>query len=70
VELLFDYILKLDFRYTGLGWLYFPIFYLGSYGMIGYAFLTGRQWGFITLSTYFISLFAAWYGRSDISFRL
>ena len=64
VELLLDYILKLDFRYTGLIWLYIPIFYLGLWGMIGYAFLIGRQWGFITLVTYFISLFATWYGHA------
>ena len=29
LELLFDYILKLDFRNTGLIWLYIAIFYLG-----------------------------------------
>ena len=39
VELLLDYVLKLDFRNTGLIWLYIPIFYLGLWGMIGYAFL-------------------------------
>ena len=64
VELLFDYILKLDFRNTGLIWLYIPIFYLGLWGMIGYAFLIGRIYGFITLVTYFISLFATWYGHT------
>jgi len=64
VELLFDYILKLDFRNTGLVWLYIPIFYLGLWGMIGYAFLIGRKYGFITLVTYFISLFATWYGHT------
>lgn len=64
VELLFDYILKLDFRNTGLIWLYISIFYLGLWGIIGYAFLIGRHWGFITLATYFISLFATWYGHT------
>ena len=64
VELLLDYILKLDFRNTGLVWLYIPIFYLGLWGMIGYAFLIGRIYGFITLATYFISLFATWYGHT------
>jgi len=64
VELLFDYILKLDFRNTGLIWLYIPIFYLGLWGMIGYAFLIGRMYGFITLVTYFISLLATWYGHT------
>ena len=64
VELLLDYILKLDFRNTGLVWLYIPIFYLGLWGMIGYAFLIGRIYGFITLATYFISLFATCYGHT------
>jgi hypothetical protein len=64
VELLFDYILKLDFRTTGLIWLYLPIFYLGLWGMIGYAFLIGRIFGFITLGTYFVSLLATWYGHT------
>lgn len=63
VELLLDYILKLAFRNTGLVWLYIPIFYLGLWGMIGYAFLIGRIYGFITLATYFISLLATWYGH-------
>jgi hypothetical protein len=64
VELLLDYVLKLDFRNTGLIWFYIPIFYLGLWGMIGYAFLIGRIYGFITLGTYFISLFATWYGHT------
>jgi hypothetical protein len=64
MELLLDYVLKLDFRNTGLIWLYIPIFYLGLWGMIGYEFLIGRIYGFITLATYFISLFATWYGHT------
>ena len=64
MELLLDYVLKLDFRNTGLIWLYIPIFYLGLWGMIGYAFLIGRIYGFITLATYFISLVATWYGHT------
>lgn len=64
VELLLDYILKLDFRNTGLVWLYITIFYLGLWGMIGYAFLIDRIYGFITLVTYFISLLATWYGHT------
>lgn len=64
VELLLDYILKLDFRNTGLVWFYIAIFYLGTWGMIGYAFLIGKIHGFITLITYFISLFTTWYGHT------
>jgi len=64
VELLLDYILKLDFRQTALAWFYIVILYLGLWGMIGYTFLIGRIYGFITLVTYFISLFATWYGHT------
>jgi hypothetical protein len=63
-ELLFDYILNLDFRNTWLLWPYVVIFYAGSWGMIGYSFLMGKIYGFITLGTYFMNLFAAWYAHS------
>ena len=63
-ELLFDYILKLEFRNTWLLWPYVVIFYAGLWGMIGYSFLMGKIYGFITLGTYFINLFATWYAHS------
>lgn len=65
VELELDYILKLDFRNTGLVWLYIFIFYLALWGMIGYAFLIGRTYDFISLATYFICLVATWYGHTQ-----
>ena len=64
VELLFDYILNLDFRNTALLWPYIFIYYISVMGMIGYSFLIGKLYGFVTLCTYFISLFATWYGHS------
>jgi len=64
VELLFDYILNLDFRNTALLWPYIFIYYLSIMGMIGYSFLIGRSYGFVTLSIYFLSLIATWYGHS------
>lgn len=63
-ELLFDYILNLEFRNTWLLWPYVVIFYAGLWGMIGYSFLMGKIFGFITLGTYFINLFATWYAHS------
>lgn len=64
LELLFDYILKLEFRNTKLLGPYLLFFYLGSMAMIGYTFLIKEAFGFITLITYFIGLLAAWYSYS------
>ena len=64
VELLLDYILKLDFRNTALCWPYIALYYLALLGMIGYSFSLGKAYGFITLSTYFLGLLATWYGHS------
>jgi hypothetical protein len=56
IELLLDYILKLDFRQTR--WLgpYLGLFYLGQWGLIGYAFVVRPIYGFVTLATYFLCL--------------
>lgn len=62
IELIFDYILKLDFR--NISYLLYPyifVYYLGLLGMIGYSFGIGKIYGFITLSTYFMNLFATWF---------
>ena len=66
VELLFDYILKLSFRKTRLLWPYLFLYYLALMAMIGYSFLIGRPYGFVTLGTYFLSLFATWYSYSKV----
>lgn len=66
VELMFDYVLNLDFRNTSLLWPYLLIYYLGLMGMIGYSFLIGRLYGFVTLSTYFLNFLATWYSYSKI----
>jgi hypothetical protein len=67
IELLFDYILKLDFRKTKLLGAYLLVYYLALMAMIGYSFLIGKLYGFITLSTYFLNLFATWYSYSKVS---
>lgn len=64
VSLMFDYILKLDWRNTALLWPYITIYYLASIGMIGYSFSIDKPYGFITLITYFLALFAACYAHS------
>ena len=66
IELLFDYILRLDFRSTPLLWPYLLLFYLGLLMMIGYSFLIGRLYGFATLGTYFLQLLATWYSYAKV----
>jgi hypothetical protein len=61
VEIALDYILKYDFRSTILLGPYLLLYYVSILGMIGYSFLTERKYGFITLSTYFLSQIAAFY---------
>jgi CubicO group peptidase (beta-lactamase class C family) len=64
VELILDYILKLDFRRTR--WLgpYLGLFYLGQMGLIGYAFVVQPIYGFVTLATYFLCLGATRYAHA------
>ncbi len=64
VELLLDYILKLDFRKTRLLGPYLALFYLGQMGLIGYAFVVQPAYGFVTLATYFLCLGATRYAHS------
>jgi hypothetical protein len=66
VELILDYILKSEFRKTAMLWPYLVLFYASQMGMIGFAFLTGRIYGYVTLATYFLGLFAAWYSYSKV----
>ena len=66
IELLFDYILKLNFRKTRLLWPYLFLYYLAMMAMIGYTFLISKPFGFVTLSTYFLGLFATWYSYSKV----
>jgi CubicO group peptidase (beta-lactamase class C family) len=64
VELLLDYVMKLDFRGTRLLAPYLALFYLGQVGLIGYAFAVEPAYGFVTLATYFLSLGAARYAHT------
>ncbi|HUY99109.1 MAG TPA: hypothetical protein VMU89_02070 [Thermomicrobiaceae bacterium] len=66
VELVLDYILRLDFRHTRLLWPYLLLFYLAVNAMTGYAFLVGRTFGFVTLGSYFLCLAATWYSYAHV----
>jgi hypothetical protein len=66
VEFLFDYVLKWNFRKTRWLWPYLLLYYLAQMAMIGYSFLIGRPYGFITLGTYFLCLFATWYSYAKV----
>jgi hypothetical protein len=63
-ELLLDYVLQLDFRRTRLLGPYLALFYLGQWGLIGYAFVVKPLSGFVTLATYFLCLAATRYAHS------
>jgi hypothetical protein len=66
VELLLDYILKLNFRKTR--WLlpYLLLYYAAMMAMIGYCFMIGNVFGFVTLGTYFLCLFSTWYSYAKV----
>jgi len=64
-ELILDYLLKTDFRNGPLLFPYLALYYLALLGMIGYTFLIGRVYGYITLFTYFLNQGATWYAHSD-----
>lgn len=66
VELLLDYVLNLNFRKTRWIWPYLMLFYLALMAMIGYSFLIEKFYGFVTLSTYFLALFATWYSYAKV----
>jgi hypothetical protein len=61
LEIILDYILRIDFRSTRLLGPYLALYYLALLGMIGYSFQMGRRSGFITLATYFINQIATLY---------
>jgi hypothetical protein len=66
LELILDYVLKLDFRNTRLLWPYLLVYYVAVNAMIGYTFLVGTSYGAITLATYLLGLLATWYSYSRV----
>ena len=66
VEFILDYVLKTDFRSTGLLAPYLILYYLAQFAMVGYTFMVGKPYGFITLVTYFINLAATFYSYARV----
>ena len=65
-ELLLDYVLKVPFRSTRLLGPYLGLYYLATWGLIGYSFMVGKAYGLITLVTYFLCLVTTWYSYSRV----
>jgi hypothetical protein len=66
VELVLDYVFQIEFRSTKLLGPYLGLYYISIMGMIGYAFLTEKKYGLITLVTYFASQIAALYSYIQV----
>jgi hypothetical protein len=66
LELILDYVLRLDFRHTRLLWPYLLVYYVALNAMIGYTFLVSEAFGFVTLATYLLGLLATWYSYSRV----
>jgi hypothetical protein len=66
VELLFDYVWRLDFRSTRLLGPYLALYYVGLIALTGYAFSLGKLFGFVALATYFANLAASGYSYSRV----
>ena len=66
LELILDYVLKLDFRNTRLLWPYLVVYYVAVNAMIGYTFLVSEAYGFVTLATYLLGLLATWYSYTRV----
>ena len=65
-EVALDYVGRYEFRSTALLGPYLFLYYISILGMIGYSFLTGKTYGFVTLATYFLSQIAALYSYSQV----
>ena len=56
VDMFLDYVLVLDFRSTVWVAPFVLLYYIGLWGLIGYSFMFGKKWGFLTLATYFANM--------------
>jgi hypothetical protein len=66
VEVALDYVAGYDFRSTWVLGPYLGLYYVSILGMIGYSFLAKREYGFVTLATYFLSQIAALYSYLQV----
>jgi hypothetical protein len=68
LEFILEFVLGINWRKTWLMGPYLLFYYLSLMLMIGYAFLTGRIFGAITLVTYFLGLAATWYSYTRMGY--
>jgi hypothetical protein len=66
LELILDYLFKLELRYTPLLRPYLVLYYVSLVAMMGYAFGVGKAAGLVTLGTYALNLAATWYCYSQV----
>ncbi len=66
LEFILEYVLGINWRATRLFGPYLLFYYFSLMMMIGYAFLAGKTYGFITLITYFLGLAATWYSYTRV----
>ncbi len=66
VELLLDYVWKVDFRSTRLLAPYLALYYVGFIALTGYSFSLGKPYGFAALVTYFANLVATAYSFARV----
>ncbi len=66
VELLFDYVWKLDFRRGRLLGPYLALYYVGFIALTGYSFSLGKPYGFAALATYLANLAATAYSNARV----
>jgi hypothetical protein len=66
VEYLVDYARKVDFRSGRAMKPYLILFYLALMSLIGYSFLLGKTFGYVTLATYFLQMAASAYSYGRV----
>ena len=66
VEFIVDYAKKIDFRSGRAMKPYLMLFYLALMAMIGYSFLLGKAFGYVTLATYFLHMAAQAYSYGRV----
>jgi hypothetical protein len=66
VEYLVDYAMKIKFRDRRTMKPYLILYYLALMSLIGYSFLLGKTYGYITLATYFLHMAATAYSYGRV----
>jgi hypothetical protein len=66
VEYIVDYAMRIEFRNRRAMKPYLIIFYLALMSMIGYSFLLGKTYGYVTLATYFLHMAATAYSYGKV----